>query len=401
MARSRLHILAHVDHYLPGVKFGGPIRSIANVVEGISDSVEFSIFTQNRDFGERTAYREVEPNRWSPVGGASVFYATPENYNVRYMMRAVRERRADVLYLNSFFSRIVMRVMFARRLRLFPSVPIILAPRGELMRGALDLKRRRKTIYVSMARQLALFDSIVWQASSPEERHSIEAMWPGAVVHLAAEAPAAGAADAFTLRRPGIKRAGSARFIFLNRISRTKNLPYALRLLSSIQGRVDLDIFGPIEDESHWQLCKKLIADLPSTATVRYRGVAHPAEIAALLSGYDYSILPTLGENFCHSIFECLSAGLPVITSDLTPWRELTRSGVGWDLPLADPGRWLAALQQCVDMGPPEHDGMSRRANQFATGWLQRHDTRAMHVALFERAAARTGWDEGRSSSRE
>ena len=37
----------------------------------------------------------------------------------------------------------------------------------------------------------------------------------------------------------------------------------------------------------------------------------------------DFLILPTKGENFGHVIAESLSASLPVIISQNTPWRNL------------------------------------------------------------------------------
>ena len=59
-------------------------------------------------------------------------------------------------------------------------------------------------------------------------------------------------------------------------------------------------------------------------------------KLHALLHEYDVMLLPTLGENFGHAIIEALDAGLPVVISDRTPWRNLEQAGVGADLPLED-----------------------------------------------------------------
>ena len=50
MATALSRILVLIDHYLPGDKFGGPVRSVANMVEGLGDFFSFWIVTQDRDY---------------------------------------------------------------------------------------------------------------------------------------------------------------------------------------------------------------------------------------------------------------------------------------------------------------------------------------------------------------
>jgi glycosyltransferase involved in cell wall biosynthesis len=64
-------------------------------------------------------------------------------------------------------------------------------------------------------------------------------------------------------------------------------------------------------------------------------------------------------------ILEALVAGCPVLLSDKTPWRELAREGVGWDIPLDKPDEFRAVLQRFVDMDEKEFDIMSCRAKEF------------------------------------
>src|SRR4029077_18813526 len=97
----------------------------------------------------------------------------------------------------------------------------------------------------------------------------------------------------------------------------------------------------------------------------------------ARLSEHHFFFMPTANENFGHAIVEALLAGCPLITSDQTPWRELARRGVGWDLPLhaRDEGRralprdareeWGRVMQACVDMDEPAFERASRSARSF------------------------------------
>ena len=52
-------ILCFVDYYLPGYKAGGPIQSIANLVENLGDEFEFYIICNDRDQLDRQPYANV------------------------------------------------------------------------------------------------------------------------------------------------------------------------------------------------------------------------------------------------------------------------------------------------------------------------------------------------------
>src|SRR5579863_7029524 len=67
-------ILLLVAHYLPGVKSGGPIRSISNLVEALGDEMDFRVVTTDRDQDEAEHYAGITPDRWTRVGKAEVLY---------------------------------------------------------------------------------------------------------------------------------------------------------------------------------------------------------------------------------------------------------------------------------------------------------------------------------------
>ena len=57
-------ILAFNLFYLPGYRAGGPIRTLANMVDRLSDDFAFRIITQDRDAGEREPYADVARDSW-------------------------------------------------------------------------------------------------------------------------------------------------------------------------------------------------------------------------------------------------------------------------------------------------------------------------------------------------
>ena len=42
-------VLIFADHYLPGFKAGGPIRTINNLIEALGDTFRLLVFTRDRD----------------------------------------------------------------------------------------------------------------------------------------------------------------------------------------------------------------------------------------------------------------------------------------------------------------------------------------------------------------
>lgn len=64
MSKSRPIILTFVARYLPGYKSGGPVRTIANMVQQIGDDFDFRIVTFDRDALDVEAYPGVAIDDW-------------------------------------------------------------------------------------------------------------------------------------------------------------------------------------------------------------------------------------------------------------------------------------------------------------------------------------------------
>jgi len=65
------------DHYLPGYKAGGPIRTLNNMFDQLGNEFRFKIMTRDRDFGDNKHYPGIKLDDWNSVSKADVFYMPP------------------------------------------------------------------------------------------------------------------------------------------------------------------------------------------------------------------------------------------------------------------------------------------------------------------------------------
>ena len=383
-----IEVLTFLRYYLPGYTAGGPIRTIANLVDELGDEFLFKIITSHVDPRDPSPYRNVRRNEFQKVGKAQVYYATPDQLTLSGLKRLTNQTRHDVIYLNSFTDpNFTIKPLLLRRLKLIPDSPLVIAPRGEFSPGALAIRRFKKQMYIKSANALGLYKDVTWQASSAYESTDI-CKWFGmdSRIHVAPNLPekifAQGIGNAIKE-----KKKGRLRTFFLSRIARKKNLDGALRILKGVKGKVNFDIYGPLEDERYWEECKQIIARLPSNVSVQYQGTVPHEHVGSVMSKYDLFFFPTHGENYGHVILEALSAGCPVLISDQTPWRSLEKNKAGWDIPLSDVKKYRSVLNRCGEQDASEFGRLVESAKSYAKSVV--HDARVVEEnrVLFSQAA--------------
>jgi len=382
-----MEILTINARYLPGYKAGGPIRSLASIVDRLSDEFRFKIIASDRDSGDTQPYAGIQIDAWQPVGSAEVYYLSPRGASLRGLGQVMRATRCEVVYLNSFFCpAFTVAPLLLRWLGAIPNVPFIVAPRGEFSPGALAIKARKKRAYLAAAKGMGLYNGVLWHASSEYEEADIRRHFGSGAQIVVAPNLSAPPFDAEAVAARREKAPGSLRAMFLSRVARKKNLDGALRMLDGLDGEVEFDIFGPREDFDYWQECEGIVGKLPPNIRVRYQGAVEHSHVGAVMRNYDLFFLPTWGENFGHVILEAFLNGCLVLISDQTPWRGLEEQRVGWDLPLDQPERFREALQHCLDMDAAEHRTWSRLATEHGRRFCENGEVVRQNRALFQQA---------------
>lgn len=385
-------ILTFVGSYLPGFKSGGPVRTISNIVDHLSDQFDLRIVTSDRDAHDPHPYPGVLVDDWNAVGEAQVYYCSPDNRSLKSLRNLINQTPHDLLYLNSCFDpTFAIKPLILRRLNLIPLQPLLIAPRGELSEGALKIKRLKKRCYIGLAQVCKLYKDAHWHASTNLEKGEIIDIMSATdeQISIAVNLPARGDIDRLgaVANRPSTD---SLRIIFLSRISPKKNLDFALKVLRKISSRIHFNIYGPIDDSVYWQECQKLISKLPANVFVDYKGPIENHLVGDAMLNHDLFFFPTRGENYGHVIAEALSTGIPVLIANTTPWRELDAAGVGWDLPLSDMQGFISRIEEFARMTMEERRQMSSDAAAYARSKVYDPEIVLANRRLFAKLTQRT-----------
>ncbi|CAG9177260.1 hypothetical protein LMG23992_03455 [Cupriavidus laharis] len=384
-------VMIFVGHYLPGYLAGGPIRTIANMVEQLGREFDFRVITLDRDLGDSAPYVGIKANSWNEMGLAHVYYMAPEMRSLARIGRILQDHKHDIVYLNSFFNpQFTIKILLLRLFRITRRVPLIIAPRGEFSRGAMNIKKWKKLAYIQFAKILGLYRDAIWHASTEIEAGDIAREFgvEASAIHVARNITSISSVLEQNSNFPDLTRngrEGPLKVCFLSRVSPKKNLDYALKVLSKVDIPINFDIFGPREDVAYWTACEKIIAQLPSKINVTYHGGIENSKVRDTIKQYDVFFVPTKGENFGHVFFEALVSGVPVLTSDQTPWRALQQENVGWDIPLDRPEAFVAALKSASSWDTGKRNEVRELCRKLALRKSADADVLAANRQLFTR----------------
>jgi glycosyltransferase involved in cell wall biosynthesis len=356
-------ILTFVGNYLPGYKAGGILRITVNTIDHLCDEFEFKIITRDRDLGDDRPYPDIKINQWQPVGNAMVYYLPSESSTLKDLLNLIVRTPHHILYLNSFFDPFTIKVLLNRKLGRAAFKPVIVVPFGEFAWASLKQKYFKKIVFIQMARLFGLYNNVTWRASSEFEKLDIIKVMkvkPDAI-HITKDLPIknqTGVGPDLPSEPP--LDGECLKVVFLSRISREKNLDYALRALQKVDRKTTFDIYGSAENEAYWKECQKLISHLPANVTVNYRGSVTPNQVLNTFNCYDLFLFPTGGEAYGHVIAESLIAGTPVLISTETPWRNLEADGLGWDIDLSQMDSFSEIISKFELL--PDIDRVKKRA---------------------------------------
>jgi glycosyltransferase involved in cell wall biosynthesis len=272
-------------------------------------------------------------------------------------LKTIDDFNPDVIYLNSFFSKTTQLVFFLNYIKY--NKKIVIAPRGELQDNALKIKRIKKYTYLFLYKFLQIQKNVHFHSTDIIETKSIKKLLN---VNNVTEISNVAKIHKF---KPLTKKTHELKIIFVSRISKKKNLLFALECLKSIKHDIVFDIYGPKEDVDYWNQCQDAINRLPANIEVKYKGELDQKKVIPIMRKYNVFLLPTRSENFGHVIVEAMQAGLIPIISDQTPWVGLQDVSIGWSIPLNRKVDYIKAIDSLCEINSKDYTDKSSRTMSY------------------------------------
>lgn len=374
-------LLIFSDWYEPGYKAGGPIRSIVNMVTFLKESFDIYIVTTNQDFDDTKPYPHIIPNVWTSIDQkVNIFYFSKDRITFQCLKNIIRDIKPDTVYINSMWS-VKFTIYPLLILKKENKAKIVLAPRGMLHDSALQFKKTKKILALFVYHKIGLCDRVVFHATNAYEKKSISNYFKNNSSIEISNFPSKVKKSSVSLE----KRKGALKLIFISRICKTKNLKYILDILLKVNpaNKYSINIYGPIEDEEYFRQCLLIAKNLPENIELIYRGILPNELVVAQVEKHHFFILPTLGENFGHAIFESFAAGRPVIISDQTPWRDLKEQKVGFDISLNGISDFVSAIEFAASMEQDEFDKWCESSLEYANKYNEKSNLKQKYLELF------------------
>jgi len=375
-------ILITIDWFLPGYKAGGPISSIANLVAHLKNEFEFFIITRNTDYLESKPY-DIESDTWVSFDkNTNVFYISEKNCTKNFISNLIINTKFDIIYINGIYSYFfsILPLLIAKKIK---SKKIIVCARGMLSKQAFSRKSFKKNIFLYLAKLRSFYKNVLFHATNENEKNDIlNLIGKKTQIFVTPNLPKF--LENIVLE-PKIKQENILKLVSIARISHEKNTKFALEVLKNIKNyQIEFDIYGSIYDESYWKECENIISQMSKNIIIRVKNPINPNLVLQTFSKYHFSFMPSIGENFGHSLLESMMAGTPIITSKNTPWINLENQNIGWDIDLKNVEKFINIIENCALISQEKYNQLSENCFNFAKEITKVDNLKEQYFNLFE-----------------
>jgi glycosyltransferase involved in cell wall biosynthesis len=163
-----------------------------------------------------------------------------------------------------------------------------------------------------------------------------------------------------------------------------KNLDFLIKVLNLIDKKykINLNIYGSIDDQKYWIYCLSLLKNLPNNIKAIYHGEVKPELVRFKFDQNDVFVLPTRGENFGHVILESLSTYTPIILSDNTPWIDAESQAIQI-ISLYEKFLWKNKIEEFASLDNKEIEKVILKTKLYYNNFVITNNSLISHMDLF------------------
>ncbi len=336
-----VHIISDISR-----KSGGPARSSQGLVVALNQAgVDAWLVTCT--CGEEPWVEGLTQFRAPTNPGWIAFW--------RFIKTTLQELKPDLVHIHNLWSpKLHLCVAVARSLK----IPYVIAPRGTLEPWSLEQKKWKKRIGMWLYQKWDLKRAVALHATAESEANRFRALGFTQPIILSPNGVLVPDVLPEEQKSDEIKTA-----LFLSRLHPGKGL----MTLAEAWGKVRpqgwrMRVVG-FDNYGERPRVEKRLEELGITDWI-FEGAMNDEEKWHAYRDANLFIHPSVSENFGISIAEALYAGLPVITTRGTPWKELETYRCGWWIdigvePLAE------ALKEAMGLSDEERQAMGSRGHQL------------------------------------
>lgn len=262
----------------------------------------------------------------------------------------------------------------AARFAASQGIPLIISPHGMLEPWALSHRRARKTVAMFLYQRALLEAARLFVVTSDSEWQSIRRAGfrqPVAVVPPGIAMP--------RTRAQHDPQACGRRILFLSRLHPVKGLlPFIDAWQQARRPGWKVIVAGP-DEAGHRADIERHLQATSLTQDFEFVGEVAGTDKQSLFESADLFVLPSFSENFGVAIAEAMAYGLPVLTTQGTPWSVLERIRAGWWVEVGKEGL-INGLRRALATDSQERAAMGSAGRTYAQeqlGWSRA----ARHIA--------------------
>lgn len=291
---------------------------------------------------------------------------TKRNGLISYILQIIPFFRSlkknSIIFINSIYSIksfmipvLIVRFFFKRKFK------VVISPRGMLSNKATESFKKR--IYLKLIK-LVLDNTFTIQVSNQKELSDLKNNFNPKCEIVVSSDPIPKPPEYLNPIKPN---KNVLRVIYFGRLSPIKNIYFAYEVFKKINQKIHFDVYGEIHssDKDYFKKCDSLLSSLDKIK-YQYRGFIEYKDRLSILRNYDICFVPSFSENFCHTIYDSLSVGTPIICSDGVPWHEINNLEAGKLLPLSELDKFVSFFDSFLEMHDDQIIQMRKNAHNCA-----------------------------------
>ena len=346
---------------------GGPSRSVPMMAKGLSEAgMDVTLMT----------FRSDDLNIHSLEGTGVKLKLLSGGMESGEMEDFFEKESFDIVQMQSLWDLEYHKLARICRRR---HIPYIITPRGMLEPWSLSQKRWKKIVAMMLYQRGDLNRAACIYTTSDLEADHIREI--GIKVPCSIIPNGIDTSNYPCRQDPSVVK---KQVLFLSRIHPKKGIEVLLvawkRVIDAHPGW-SLLIVGNGE-ESYIQSLKDKVNEMSLSDTVRISQPVFGEEKIALYQSSSLFVLPSYSENFGMVIAEALSCGVPVITTDNTPWDLLNETKTGWCISLNE-DNLVRTLEEALSMDPDTLYQMGQKGSREVYERFDYHSVAKKNVELY------------------